>query len=167
MRNPEPVRQKLPKTIDREDFPPAYMSLITNAHEWGGSRIYSENFGVTSPDFAILSALSNNPGCQAVDVTQIVALDKSVVSRRLKRLHSMDLVTWEHEDTRRRLYLTQHGADIHDLVLPVALTRAERMTTGFSTEEKMLLKQFLRRIFENCEWMNSTDGLPLPANKIH
>jgi len=142
------------------------MSLITNAHEWGGSRIYDEYFGVTSPDFAILSALSNNPGCQAVDIVQIVALDKSVVSRRLKRLHSKDLVTWEQDVTRRRLYLTLHGAEIHNRILPVALARAERMTTGFSDDEKKLLQQFLHRIFENREWMNSTDNLPLPNEKL-
>ncbi|MGO1181564.1 MAG: MarR family winged helix-turn-helix transcriptional regulator [Micrococcaceae bacterium] len=157
----EPIREPLRRTIQRESFAPAYIALVANAHEWGGSRIYEENFGVTSPDFAILSTLSNNPGCQAVDITEIVALDKSVVSRRLKRLKDKGLVTWEREDSRRRLFLTHRGAEVHDRVLPVALERAKRMTHGFSDEERNQLHDFLMRLFENRELMNSTDDLPL------
>lgn len=161
MEDQDAIREPLRRTIQRESFAPAYIALIANAHEWGGSRIYDENFGVTSPDFAILSTLSNNPGCQAVDITEIVALDKSVVSRRLKRLKEKGLVTWEREERRRRLFLTRRGAETHDRVLPVALERAHRMTHGFSDTERALLHDFLRRLFENREFMNSTKDLPL------
>ncbi|MEV4902118.1 MarR family winged helix-turn-helix transcriptional regulator [Citricoccus sp. NPDC055426] len=154
MTPPEPIRSPLDHTIDRETFTPAYLSLVDNAHVWGGSRIYNEHFGVTSPDFAILSTLSNRPGCQAVDISEQVALDKSVVSRRLQRLRDKDLICWEQDGSRRRLYLTTAGARVHDAVLPVALERAELMLTGFSDEERAQLQTFLRRMYENIPLMN-------------
>ncbi|MFC7401393.1 MarR family winged helix-turn-helix transcriptional regulator [Citricoccus sp. GCM10030269] len=156
-----PIRTRLKHTIDRETFTPAYLSLVDNAHVWGGSRIYNEHFGVTSPDFAILSTLSNRPGCQAVDISQQVALDKSVVSRRLQRLEDKDLICWELEGSRRRLYLTRKGAEVHDAVLPIALQRAELMVHGFTEDEREQLQSFLRRMYENIPLMNDPAALSL------
>src|SRR3954470_587705 len=116
----ELIRRRLPKTIDREAFVPAYLTLVASAHVWGGSRLYGDRYGVTSPDFAILSALSNHPGMQAFEIADLVALDKSVVSRRLKRLTDRGLIGSELEESRRRLYLTREGAAVHDAVLPLA-----------------------------------------------
>ncbi|MGM7666792.1 MarR family winged helix-turn-helix transcriptional regulator [Microbacterium sp. A93] len=165
MTPPEPIRTPLDHTIDRESFTPAYLSLVDNAHVWGGSRIYNERFGVTSPDFAILSTLSNRPGCQAVDITEQVALDKSVVSRRLQRLRDKELICWEQDGSRRRLYLTAAGARVHDAVLPVALERAELMVHGFSAEERTQLQSFLRRMYENIPLMNHPSSLdPAPSS---
>lgn len=149
------IRHKLAHTLDRETFAPAYLSLISEAHRWGGTRIYSERFGVTSPDFAILSTLSNHPGAQAFEIAEIVALDKSVVSRRLQRLTSMTLVGM---DPQRRLYLTPEGAEIHDAILPIALEREERLLTGFSPNEIEQLRHFLRRMFDNIPLMNYTSS---------
>ncbi|WP_413542615.1 MarR family winged helix-turn-helix transcriptional regulator [Citricoccus nitrophenolicus] len=166
MTPPEPIRTPLDRTIDRESFTPAYLSLVDNAHVWGGSRIYNEHFGVTSPDFAILSTLSNRPGCQAVDISEQVALDKSVVSRRLQRLRDKELICWEQDGSRRRLYLTSAGARVHDAVLPVALERAELMLAGFTEEERAQLQSFLRRMYENIPLMNHPPSLE-PAALPH
>lgn len=151
------VRDRLPETIDRETFIPAYLGLVASAHTWGGSRIYSERFDITSPDFAILSTLSNYPGAQATDIVEIVGLDKSVVSRRLQRLSVKGLVEVDASSGKRLLFLTRKGADIHNEVLPVALDRAERMLTGFSEEEKRDVRNYLRRMFENIPRMNYLD----------
>ncbi len=151
------VRDRLPETIDRETFIPAYLGLVASAHTWGGSRIYSERFDITSPDFAILSTLSNYPGAQATDIVEIVGLDKSVVSRRLQRLSVKGLVEVDASSGKRLLFLTRKGADIHNEVLPVALDRAERMLTGFSEEEKRDVRDYLRRMFENIPRMNYLD----------
>lgn len=151
------IRRRLPKTIDRETFVPAYLTLVASAHVWGGSRIYQDRYGITSPDFAILSTLSNHPGVQASDVADIVALDKSVVSRRLKRLTDRSLVASEKDNSRRRLYLTREGAAVHDAVFPLAMERERRMLAGFSEAEIDQLHNFLRRMFENIPLMNRMD----------
>lgn len=151
------VRDRLPETIDRESFIPAYLGLVASAHTWGGSRIYSERFGITAPDFAILSTLSNYPGAQATDIVEIVGLDKSVVSRRIQRLAAKGLVQADTESGKRLLFLTRKGADVHNKVLPVALDRSERMLTGFTEEEKRDVRDYLRRMFENIPRMNYLD----------
>ncbi|MBB5598524.1 MarR family winged helix-turn-helix transcriptional regulator [Neomicrococcus lactis] len=151
------VRERLPETIDRETFIPAYLGLVASAHTWGGSRIYSEKFGITAPDFAIISTLSNYPGVQASEITDIVGLDKSVVSRRLQRLAAKELVKADNSAGKRLLFLTRKGAEIHNKVLPVALDRSERMLTGFTEQEKHDVRNYLRRMFENIPRMNYMD----------
>ncbi|NKX52078.1 MarR family transcriptional regulator, partial [Arthrobacter deserti] len=103
----------------------------------------------------ILSALSNHPGMQAIEIAELVALDKPVVSRRLRRLAGRGLVGSELEDSRRGLYLTRAGAEVHDAVLPVALEREQRMLAGFSAEERAQLRDFLHRMHANIPLMNA------------
>lgn len=151
------IRSPLARTIDRETFIPSYLSLVAAAHVTGGSKIYTERFGISSPDFAILSTLSNHPGSVASEICQIVALDKSVVSRRLRTLMDRDLVALEMDGSQRRLYLTPRGVQVHDEVLPLALKREATMLSGFTDEEIGQLRDFLRRMFLRIPEMNSPE----------
>jgi DNA-binding MarR family transcriptional regulator len=150
-------RKPLPITLNRETFVPSYLSLVAHAHTSGGSRAYSEKFGVSSPDFAILSTLSNHPGVVASEISVIVALDKSVVSRRLQRLMARDLVAAELDAGQRRLYLTGEGVHVHNRVLPIALEREQLLLAGLSDDEVILLRSLLRRMYENIPEMNATE----------
>lgn len=148
-------RIPLSKVIDRESFVPSYLSLISNAYLLGGSKIYLERFDVSSPDFAILSALSNHPGAVASEISQIVALDKSVVSRRLKTLIARNLVALEMTDGQFQLFLTEVGVAVHDQVMPVALDREDRLLKGFSEDEEAQLRDYLKRMLVNVAELDS------------
>ncbi|MGY1823732.1 MarR family winged helix-turn-helix transcriptional regulator [Geodermatophilus sp. SYSU D00079] len=145
----QPHREKLPVTIDREAYTPAYLSLVANALSWGSTFQYMRRFGVGVNDWRIVSALGNHPGATAGAVCTVLGLNKSVVSRSVAGLAGRGLVTIERVDGQRRLYLTAEGVALHDQLLPLALERERRMLRGFSEEEVGLLRDFLRRMHDN------------------
>ncbi|MGY1635997.1 MarR family winged helix-turn-helix transcriptional regulator [Geodermatophilus sp. SYSU D00742] len=149
MSGSQPHREKLPVTIDREAYTPAYLSLVSNALSWGSTFQYMRRFGVGVNDWRVVSALGNHPGATAGEVCTVLGLNKSVVSRSVAGLTERGLVTIERADGQRRLYLTADGVALHDQLLPLALERERWMLRGFSDEELGQLRDFLRRMHDN------------------
>lgn len=145
------------RSVGRDDYVPAYLSLISNALSWGGSRLFLRRFGVGINEWRVLSAIVNLPGCTATQVGEELGLNKSVVSRSLHLLHSRELVTVDATDGRRVLGLTTAGHELHDQLMVIALKREEFLLAGFSPEEKALLLSFLRRMYDNVPAMNAYD----------
>jgi DNA-binding MarR family transcriptional regulator len=146
---PQPHRERLPVTIDREAYTPAYLALVSNALSWGSTFQYMRRFGVGVNDWRIISALGNHPGATAGEVCTVLGLNKSVVSRSVAGLTERELVTIERADGQRRLYLTADGVALHDELLPLALERERWMLRGFTDEELAQLRGFLRRMHDN------------------
>ncbi|SFK70282.1 MarR family winged helix-turn-helix transcriptional regulator [Geodermatophilus ruber] len=149
MAGPQLHREKLPVTIDREAYTPAFLSLVANALSWGGSYLYMRRFGVGVNDWRVLSALGNHPGATAGEVCTVLGLNKSVVSRSVSGMVDRGLVAIERAEGQRRLYLTEEGVALHDQLLPLALERERRMLRGFTDEEIVQLRGFLRRMHDN------------------
>jgi DNA-binding MarR family transcriptional regulator len=149
------VRERLPLTIDRETYTPAYLSLVANALSRGGSLLYMHRFGVGVNDWRVLSALGNHPGATAAEVCTVLGLDKSVVSRSVAGLVDRALVAIERVPGQRRLYLTRQGAEVHDQLLPMALERERQLLAGFSAGEVAVLRDFLRRMNDNVGAVNA------------
>jgi DNA-binding MarR family transcriptional regulator len=149
------VRERLPLTIDRETYTPAYLSIVSNALSRGGSLLYMHRFGIGVNDWRVLSALGNHPGATAAEVCAVLGMDKSVASRSVAGLVDRRLVAIERVPGQRRLYLTRAGADVHDQLLPVALERERRLLQGFSAAEVAVLREFLRRMNDNVPAINA------------
>jgi DNA-binding MarR family transcriptional regulator len=147
-------RDQLPRTIDRESFTPAYLTLVANAWSSANSVFYMRDYGIGVNDWRVLSTLANHPGATAVEVCGVVGLHKSVVSRSVATLSERGLVGIERSDGHRRLYLTPAGVDLHDELLPHALHKEELLLSGFEPAEVAQLRRFLRRMFLNIPVMN-------------
>jgi DNA-binding MarR family transcriptional regulator len=160
---PELRRDRLPVTIDRESYTPAYLSVVSNALSWGGSHLYSRHFGVGVNDWRILSALGNHPGATAGELCDVLGLNKSVVSRSVAGLVERGLVGIERDDGTRRHYLTEDGAVLHDQLLPLALERERLLLRDFTPEEVGQLRTFLRRMYLNIPGMNAS---PVPEREL-
>ncbi|NKQ54061.1 winged helix-turn-helix transcriptional regulator [Amycolatopsis sp. K13G38] len=145
------------RSVGRDDYVPAYLSLISNALSWGGSRLFLRRFGVGINEWRVMSAIVNQPGCTATQVGDELGLNKSVVSRSLQFLQSRDLVNVDAADGRRVLWLTGPGHELHDQLIEIALKREEFLLAGFSQQEKELLLSFLRRMYDNVPAMNAYD----------
>ncbi|KAA9153246.1 winged helix-turn-helix transcriptional regulator [Amycolatopsis acidicola] len=145
------------RSVGRDDYVPAYLSLISNALSWGGSRLFLRLHGVGINEWRVLSAIVNAPGSTATRIGEELGLNKSVVSRSIQLLQTRDLVTVENFEGRRGLRLTEAGHDLHDHLLVISLKREELLLSGFSEEEKALLMSFLRRMYRNVPAMNAYD----------
>jgi DNA-binding MarR family transcriptional regulator len=153
---PELQRDRLPVTIDRESYTPAYLSVVSNALSWGGSHLYGRSFGVGVNDWRIISALGNHPGATAGEMCAVLGLNKSVVSRSVAGLVERGLVGIERDDGTRRHYLTEDGVVLHDQLLPLALERERLLLQDFTPDEVDQLRAFLRRMYLNIPAMNGS-----------
>lgn len=145
------------RSVGRDDYVPAYLSLISNALSWGGSRLFLRRFGVGINEWRVLSAIVNLPGSTASRIGEELGLNKSVVSRSLHLLHNRELVTVDATDGRRALSLTAAGHELHDQLMAVALKREELLLAGFSPQERAQLQGYLRRMHDNIPAMNAYD----------
>ncbi|HVV12947.1 MarR family winged helix-turn-helix transcriptional regulator [Amycolatopsis sp.] len=145
------------RSVGRDDYVPAYLSLISNALSWGGSRLFLRLHGVGINEWRVLSAIVNAPGSTATRLGEELGLNKSVISRSIQLMQTRDLVAIETSDGRRGLRLTARGHELHDQLMAISLKREELLLAGFSEEEKRLLLSFLRRMHRNVPVMNAYD----------
>jgi DNA-binding MarR family transcriptional regulator len=145
-------------TVQRDTSVTALMSIVANALSWGGSRVYLREFGVGTNEWRVLSALVNWPGGTASHIGQVLGLNKSVVSRSLRSLEELGMVTIEQGPGRRQLlHLTPTGQALHDRIIVVALKREQILLEGFAPAEVEQLLDFLRRMHANVPDMNAYD----------
>src|SRR5690554_5859424 len=79
-------RQNGGLTIDAANYIPYHLSVVNNGLSWGASRLYLKMFGVGINEWRVLSALTNEPGIMASRIVEMVALNKSVISRSARAL---------------------------------------------------------------------------------
>ncbi|MFD2419490.1 MarR family winged helix-turn-helix transcriptional regulator [Amycolatopsis pigmentata] len=145
------------RSVQREDYVPAYLSLISNALSWGGSRVFLRRFGVGINEWRVASALVNEPGSTAAQVGSMLGLNKSVVSRTIRILSERQFLVIDTTGGGRTLHLTEAGHELHDQLMDVALQRERLLLSGFTADEKVRLLDLLRRMYENVPAMNAYD----------
>jgi DNA-binding MarR family transcriptional regulator len=108
----------------------------------------------------MLSMLAVEDGITANRICQVIGLDKSAVSRALQGLESAGSIqTTPDPDDKRRvtISLTNHGKQLHDRVLRVALERERRLLEGLSAKEVDVLVGLLNRLNKQVSYVNDYD----------
>ncbi len=88
------------------------------------TRIYDDalrSHGITSSQFTLLTQLANQDGITAVEIGGELDIEKSTLSRNLKRLLALGLLTMDPPAGRRGrgLHLTPKGQDVIYRAFPV------------------------------------------------
>lgn len=120
----------------------------------GAMRYYSAEFGVKLPEMRILSAIAQNGPIAARDLVGITAMDKALISRVLSKLSSDGFISQKNEGDRIRLlrwYLTEEGKDLVARLRPEWEKREDIIQADLSSDERQMLKDMLRRMFEASE----------------
>lgn len=144
-------------SVRADSYAPYFLSLINNRLSWGASQLYLTLFDLGLNEWRILSALRNEPGVQALRVSEMVAMNKSVVSRSTRRLEELGLAVARLELGKRRLFLTQKGAEMHDRIIEIALRREAALLDGIEGEEREVLFGLLRRMTDNLSKVEAVD----------
>lgn len=138
-------------------YAPYYLSVLNNRLAWGASQLYLHLFDIGLNEWRILSALRNEPGIQALRVGEMVAMNKSVVSRSTRRLEDLGYVVARLDRARRLLWLTQAGAELHDKIIAIALQREAALLDGLDEAELDRLFALLERLRENLAKVDAVD----------
>jgi DNA-binding MarR family transcriptional regulator len=103
---------------------------LSNTLALYSSRRYRQEFGVTLPEWRVMSIIASQDGITARDISRALATDKAWVGLSVKNLADRGYLTRssDKQDSRRvPLSLTKQGKDMHDAIMAVARRRQRRL----------------------------------------
>ncbi len=103
---------------------------LSNTLALYSGRRYRQQFGVTLPEWRVMSIIASREGTTARDISRVLATDKAWVGLSVKKLARRGYLTRssDEQDTRRVLLsLTRKGKEMHDAIMAVARRRQRRL----------------------------------------
>lgn len=137
------------RVIDRHLYVPHYLWLLTNALSAGASRIYLKQLAIGLNEGRIAAVLGHVPGLTAAELSQAMAMNKSIVSRSLGQMRARGLIHQTGTPRARANWLTDAGYQLEGRVVSISLAREERLLDGFDHAERSVLLDFLARMQAN------------------
>ncbi|WP_329214937.1 MarR family transcriptional regulator [Streptomyces sp. NBC_00683] len=138
--------------VDLSSHPGHLARRLQQAHHLLWNTMVSEE--ITSPQFAVLNALTAEPGLDQRTVGERVGLDRSTVAEvitRLLRRELLDKVRDPHDGRRFLLRLTDDGVRTHRR-LAVRTARMNQVFLGpLSADEQQVLFDLMRRVSDAAE----------------
>ena len=125
------------------------LSALSNRLTLWSARVYRREFGVSSLEWRVIASLAALGPVTARDVAEFSVLDKSNVSRAVRRLAARGLVrqTSHPADGRSRiLSLTGKGEALYRRIAARSREREEALFEGFSAAERRELARLLDRL---------------------
>ncbi|NKN39786.1 winged helix-turn-helix transcriptional regulator [Agrobacterium sp. a22-2] len=113
------------------------------------SRRYRDEFGITLPEWRVLSVVASSEPTTAREISRNLATDKGWVGLSAESLRKRGLVNGcpDKNDGRRILLtLTDDGRNLHSAILAVAQERQDRLATRLTKEEFETLYRCLDRL---------------------
>jgi DNA-binding MarR family transcriptional regulator len=99
----------------------------------------AEGIDLTSPQFAALTILEENPGIDQATLAGMIALDRPTIGGVVERLAGKGLVERRTSETDRRakqLNLTSAGKDMVKRMRPLVVASQAKILDGLSDDEK-------------------------------
>lgn len=146
----------LSHTIERDVYTPALLGLLNNVLVWGGSRVFNHLHGIGTNEWRLVSALANHPGATAQELSEVLGINKSIVSKSTKVLVSRVLISQlDGPRGSRHLFLTASGIQLHDACMPIALKRQEIILDSLTEDEVKQLNRMLVKMLDSHESMQA------------
>ena len=106
-------------------------------------------FGVGIVEWRVIALLAVEPETTANSVSSVIGLDKALVSRTVKKLKELEIITIsksEKDGRHQYLSLSPEGKALHDEILTVALERESKLLEVLSQDERELLISLLQKL---------------------
>lgn len=141
--------------LDLEQFLPYRVSVLSNRISGNIAKLYGDRYGLSIPEWRVITILALYPGLSASEVSDRTAMDKVAVSRAVARLLERGFIKREtHGDDRRRsvLALSAAGFEVYETIAPLVIESERRLMSVLTEEEEQQLERLITRLAE--------DGLP-------
>ena len=135
--------------LNLKEFLPYRLSIVTNRISVSFSRLYSEKFGLSIPEWRVMAVLGQQPGLSADDVCSETEMDKVPVSRAVTKLLNKGLLerNFSGDDRRRSiLCLSEAGYAMYAQIVPLALTYEAELKAALSEQEQLQLERLLDKL---------------------
>jgi DNA-binding MarR family transcriptional regulator len=112
------------------------------------TRVYDDALrplGITASQFTLLTQLAQQDGITAVEIGHTLDIEKSTLSRNLKRLLALGHITMDPPAGRRGrgLHLTPKGENVIKQAYPVWMDAQSRTTRTMGAESRATLDDLL------------------------
>lgn len=132
------------------DFLTTVVIQAGNALRRGLTVPYASQFGVTVPEWRMLSVLSEAGELAFADLVLRSATDKAQVSRTLRQLEARGLLVIRGEGRKLVCAISPDGRSLYDRVMPVARQRQADMLALLSPEERRALYGAMKKLRDAC-----------------
>jgi len=133
------------------DSSDCYVFLLSKAYQKGHGLVQKrlQPYGVTNVQYVVLEALWNREGLTAVELGQLLTIDKATLSGILDRMADADLLIKRHDTQDKRmlrLYPTEKAHNMKDKLIEQRKQANEELLADFTQEERILLRRLLLSI---------------------
>lgn len=160
------------KTLDLQRYIPALVTVLSNRLTNSASATYRRVLGVGATEMRVIVILASKPKISGIRIGAITGLDRAAVSRALKSLESLKLITVSADPShgrRQSITLTRLGERLHERGLAISLEREDLLLKGLSRQERQLAIDLLHRMIVNLpalddltETLSPSDKQPIP-----
>ena len=130
-------------------FLPFRLSVLSNAISQRIAELYDREFGLSIWQWRAMAVTADTPGISATEIGQRTQMDKVAVSRAVAGLIEMGYLERRPsaDDARRsNLFLTKSGADIYELIVPLAKAEEARLVAALSEDEQAELTRLMIKL---------------------
>jgi DNA-binding MarR family transcriptional regulator len=132
-----------------EEFLPYRLSVVTNRASRLFARRYSEEFGLSIPEWRVLAVLGRFGRLSGTEIVERTAMDKVKVSRAVRQLLDRGLLAREEDAADRRVHrlaMTREGRQVHAGIVPLARGLEAELLAGLTVADRAALQAMLDRL---------------------
>ncbi len=137
-----------------DDFLTTRLSRVILAMRRAATQSYAQAFGLTVPQWRLLSVLAQAGSLPFADLVVQSTTDKALVSRTLRQLEERGLVALQSEGAtpRKRLLcrITAEGEALYAQVMPLAQRRQAELIHLMTPQERHAVYSALSRLQAHC-----------------
>lgn len=154
------VLEKDPSTLTLDDYVTYKVTVLAQMFGREAARIYSAKWGLSLPQYRIMTVLGKLPGMSLRELTDQTQMDKGQISRVVTQMEADGLIKRESdkEDGRRLiLTLTQSGNNLFLQTIGTAESRQKAILGVLSREELDNLNATLAKLSGHMRTRLKTD----------
>jgi DNA-binding MarR family transcriptional regulator len=132
-----------------DSYLPYRLSVASNAVSSLIARAYQDRFGLTIPQWRLITVLAEEGGTTQGQIVTRTFMDKVTVSRAAQGLASRRLIdrSDHHADGRSHvLALTAEGRRLYAEIAPLALAYEAALIAGLTPDEASMMRRLLLRL---------------------
>jgi DNA-binding MarR family transcriptional regulator len=149
-------------SLPLDDYMPYRLAVASSAVSALISTAYESLYGLKIPEWRLIFILREDGPTTQQALVKRAGMDKVTISRAAQALAKRRLITrapHEHDGRSHHLILTAEGERLYADVAPAAAEYERIMLAGFSPEEVIQFKKWLRRVEEAAlKAQNGTEG---------
>jgi len=135
--------------LDLNDHIATKIAIFANRLSRAASRFYRERYGIGVVEWRLMMFIGRTSETRANHICDATDLDKGAVSRSLRVLQGMGIVSVREDgaDSRRHnVALTAKGRALHDRMVPLALERQRELVAGLTAHEVETFTRLIDRL---------------------